>query len=47
MWEFESFVDSVGRYGDERTAEGLICVNEDPAWFLTIGPRGGIRKERC
>ena len=47
MWEFESFKDSVGRFGDEKTAEGLICVNDDPAWLLTVGPRGGIRKESC
>lgn len=44
---FDSFRYSVGRYGDETTAEGLICVNEDPAWLLTVGPRGGIRKESC
>ena len=44
---FGSFKDAVGLYGDERSAEGLICVNTDPAWALSVGPRGGIRKEAC
>ena len=42
--EFESFMEDVGRYGDERTAKGLICVNDYPIWSLSVGPRGGIRK---
>lgn len=45
--EFATFAEEVGRYGDIRSAEGLICVNGDPAWSLSIGPRGGVRKGAC
>lgn len=47
--EFEAFAEEVGRFGDIRSAEGLIYIGECdyPEWQLSIGPRGGVRKGRC
>ena len=39
--------EEIGRFGDIRSAEGVILVDDCPAWALSIGPRGGVRKEAC
>lgn len=47
---FENNADEIGRFGDIRSAEGLIYWAGDmdyPIWSLSIGPRGGVRKEAC
>ena len=44
---FASNAEEIGRFGDECSAEGVILVDDCPAWALSIGPRGGVRKEHC
>ena len=47
---FEINSDEIGRFAGRNTTEGLIYRAGDmdyPIWSLRIGPRGGVRKERC
>ena len=49
LQDFAAFVEEVGRFGDPRSAEGLIYYGDSdyPEWSLSVGPRGGIRRGRC
>lgn len=45
VWHFEQWVDEVDRYSRPQNANGLIDVADCVAYVLSVGPRGGIRKE--
>ena len=48
VWCFEMFADRAGLLVDRDTVEGVITdEQENVIYTLSIGPRGGVRKDKC
>jgi hypothetical protein len=44
---YEKAARDLWRYGQTHTATLSRSPTADPHYLLTLGPRGGIRRERC
>jgi hypothetical protein len=44
---FERTANEIGKHADRASAVGVVSAQDCAFLRFTIGPRGGIRKERC